>query len=104
MTPQIGTDNIRPRFPHLHPEYLGQLDAEDEAKERVMADYVQDWIDGDLYDDGDVYSGPVMRLVEGEPELLGDLLGAVAGGDDAEVLQAAGRIARELEKHIKAQA
>ncbi len=100
----MGTDTIRPRYPHLHPEYLGQQDEIEAAQEQALEDFVQDWLDGDLYDDGEVYSGPLQALVSEDDEMLGDLLRAYRSKDPHWFDHMAGRVARALEKHVKAQA
>ncbi len=100
----MGTDTIRPRFPHLHPEVLGQQDEIEAAQERALEDYVESWLDGTLYDDGEVYTAPLQALIDEDGEMLGDLLRAYRSRDPHWFDHMAGRVARALEKHIKAQA
>ncbi len=100
----MGTDTIRPRYPHLHPEHLGQLDEAEAAQEMAVEDYIGDWLDGDLYDDGQTYSGPLQALVDEDGEMLGDLLRAYRSKDPHWFDHMAGRVARALERHVKAQA
>lgn len=103
MKPQhIGTDTIPPRYPHLHPDALAQADEAEQAAELALADYVQDWIDGDLYDDGEVYTGPIQRMLDDD---LADRLGAMLDHHKAgrvEALRVATEsLLRELEKQIR---
>ena len=74
------------------------------ASAQALEDYVSDWLDGDLYDDGEVYSAPVQALAHDDADVLGDLLRAYRSKDPAWFDHMAGRVARRLEKHIKAQA
>lgn len=100
----IGTDTIRPRYPHLHPDAIAEREGAEAARAQAVSDYVSDWLDGDLYDDGDVYSGPLQALVDNNGEMLGDLLRAYRSKDPQWFDHMAGRLARALEGHVKAQA
>lgn len=100
----IGTDTIRPRYPHLHPEYLGKQDEQEAAQAQAADDYVEEWLDGSLYDDGEVYNAPLQALIAEDGEMLGDLLRAYRSKDPAWFDHLAGRVARKLEAHIRGQA
>lgn len=100
----MGTDTLPPRYRHLHPEYLGQLDEAEAAQEQALEDFVEDWLDGTLYDDGEVYSAPLQALVNENEEMLGDLLRAYRSKDPSWFDHMAGRVARALEKHVRRQA
>jgi len=104
MNMQIGTDTIPPRYPHLHPDALERRDQQEEAKEQALEDYTGDWLDGDLHDDGEVYSAPLQALIDNDGELLGDLLRAYRSKDPQWFDHLAGRVARKLEAHIRGQA
>ena len=79
---------------------VGERRAEqDLAHEHAVADYVQDWIDGTLYDDGETYTAPVMELVT--DDVISDLLTAKT---DEALAAAARRLARMLRENIEKQA
>jgi len=71
----------------------------DLASEQAMADYVSDWIDGTLHDDGETYTAPVLALVE--DDVISDLLTAKT---DDEIVQAGRIVARLLRANIEKQA
>ena len=72
---------------------------QDLANEHAVADYVQDWIDGNLHDDGETYTAPVMELVT--DDAISDLLTAKT---DEAMVAAARRVARMLRENIEKQA
>ena len=79
---------------------VGERRAEqDLAHEHAVADYVQDWIDGTLYDDGETYTAPVMELLT--DDVISDLLTAET---DEALAAAARRVARMLRENIEKQA
>ena len=86
------------------PQFDSAAPDHDAASAQAADDYVSDWLDGDLYDDGEVYSAPVQALADNDADVLGDLLRAYRSKDPAWFDHMAGRVARRLEKHIKAQA
>ena len=93
----IGTDTIAPRYPHLHPDALQRRDDAEAATQQAREDYVGDWLDGDLYDDGETYSAPLQALIDDDGEILGDLLRAYRSKDPAWFDHIAGRVARTLQ-------
>lgn len=101
---QIGTDTIRPRCMHLHPEVLAKRDEQEAAQAQALEDYVESWLDGSLYDDGETYAAPLQALIDDDGEMLGDLLRAYRSKDPQWFDHLAGRVARALEKHVRGQA
>lgn len=68
---------------------------DDLAREQAEHDWVSDWINGALHDDGETYTAPVEALAA--DDVLADLLTART---DEELAAAARRCARQLRQHI----
>lgn len=70
-----------------------------EAHQAALADYVDDWARGNLYDDGEVYTRPVERLTE--DDWLAQLLTA---RNDDELLAASKIVKAKLRQFVEEQA
>lgn len=83
--------------------YWQQHDAdapdESEARQAALADYVDDWARGNLYDDGEVYSRPQERLMD--DDWLAQLLTA---RNDEELLAVSKIVKAKLRQFVEEQA
>ncbi len=103
MNTAIDINSLAVRYPQFDPD-APDPQLEQEAREASADDYVDDWLRGNLADMDDVFSGPLQALIDNEPELLTELLADHRRGSVDEFEQTSGRLARAIERYVRAQA
>ncbi|MDT8894228.1 hypothetical protein RSO41_06130 [Halomonas sp. I1] len=87
--------NTAVKFPQFDPDQPDR----DEHRRQVQAEYLNDWINGNLYDDGGVYSGPLEKMAEDDR-----LVQLLTAKDDEQLLQVAKMLRGQLRQSVETQA
>ena len=84
---------------HYWPQNDADVPDHTEVRQAALADYVDDWARGNLYDDGEVYSRPQEKLME--DDWLAQLLTA---RNDEELLAVSKIVKAKLRQFVEEQA
>ena len=98
MNTAVDWSNTTVKFPQHDADRPGK-EEQDAHRRQVRGEYLDDWINGNLYDDGATYSAPLELMIEDDR-----LVQLLTTEDDEQLLQVAKVLRGQLRALVEAQA